>query len=155
MKINLIAIGKSIPTWVKQGYQEYAKRFSHHYQLNLIEIKEPTRSKSCDIQQLKQKEGQQLLAAVGKHDLVIALDVEGQCWDTHKLAQNLQAWHDDNQDISLLIGGPDGLSRDCLQAAPLKWSLSLLTLPHPLVRVVIAEQLYRAWSLNNNHPYHR
>ena len=141
MKITLIAIGKSMPAWVNQGYAEYEKRFPKDFQLNLIEIKESKPEKQ--------------LHAIPKNDVVIALDVTGQAFDTPQLAKQLNRWYQDGQNISLLIGGPDGLLPECLQASKVRWSLSPLTLPHPMVRIVIAEQLYRAWTILNNHPYHR
>ena len=88
-------------------------------------------------------------------DRVIALDVRGSAWSTEQLAEELSDWQMAGTNVSLLIGGPDGLSRDCLQRARQRWSLSALTLPHPLVRVVLAEQLYRAWTITAGHPYHR
>ena len=100
-------------------------------------------------------EGKQLLSKVLKNNKIITLEVTGKQWNTEQLANHLQTWHDESSDISLLIGGPDGLSEECMQAADFKWSLSHLTFPHPLVRVIVAEQLYRAWSIISHHPYHR
>ena len=96
-----------------------------------------------------------MLAALKPGNLVVALDVKGQAWSTEQLATHLQTWHNESRDVDFLVGGPDGLSETCLQKAALKVSLSNLTLPHPLVRIVIAEQLYRAWSILQGHPYHR
>ena len=96
-----------------------------------------------------------MLAAAPKNDLIIALDEHGKEWSTLELAKKLNTWHDEQQNASLLIGGADGLSKDCLQNASIIWSLSKLTLPHQLVRIFIAEQIYRAWSIINRHPYHR
>ena len=96
-----------------------------------------------------------MLAALAKDDKVIALDVQGKNWSTEQLAQNLSDWRMDGRNISLLVGGPDGLAGECLQRAESRWSLSALTLPHPLVRIILMEQLYRAWSIISNHPYHR
>lgn len=155
MKINLIAIGKRMPDWVNTGYQEYAKRLTSVLPLNLIEIPLAPRSKNSNITQLLQKEGAQMLANIPNDHFVVALDVPGQLWDTGKLAQKLQQWKLESQNISLLIGGPDGLAPSCLQRANLRWSLSPLTLPHPLVRIIVAEQIYRAWSILSGHPYHR
>lgn len=141
MKISLIAIGKNMPAWVNLGYAEYEKRLPKDYQLSLIELKESKSSKQIE--------------SIPKDDFVVALDVKGELWDTHQLSDKLHAWHEDSQNISLLVGGPEGLTPETLDRANLKWSLSPLTLPHPLVRVVVAEQLYRAWSILKNHPYHR
>jgi len=144
-----------MPSWICQGFQEYSKRLPAHLKLELVEIPLPHRSKNADLQRLKDEEAEKLLAAIPSHSHLIALDERGQAWNTQQLAAHLQRWMNESIDIALLIGGPDGLSEQCLKRAHQKWSLSLLTLPHPLVRVIIAEQLYRAWSLLNHHPYHR
>ncbi len=125
------------------------------YQLILKEIPTAKRAKSLTITKIAEIEGQNLLEAVPKNNLVIALDEHGKEWTTHELAKKISTWHLEQQDISLLIGGPDGLAKDLLKTVPIIWSLSKLTLPHQLVRVVVAEQIYRAWSIINNHPYHR
>lgn len=125
------------------------------YHLNLIEIAAIKRPKSANIEQIIILESQKLLASIPKNNLIIALDEHGQEWTTHQLARHLFGWHQDQQDISLLIGGPDGLAPSCLKSATVIWSLSQLTLPHQLVRIIVAEQIYRAWSIINNHPYHR
>lgn len=96
-----------------------------------------------------------MLAAISDRDRVVALDVKGKPWSTEQLASHLRDWQLGGDNISLLVGGPDGLAEECLARADQRWSLSALTLPHPLVRIVLAEQLYRAWTINNNHPYHR
>jgi len=155
MQINLIAVGKKMPTWVETAYQDYAKRLPTDFKLNLIEIAAIKRTKNINVEQLLIKEGEQLLANVAPGQCLIALDVKGQTWSTEQLAEKMQQWHDDARDISLLIGGPEGLSKESLQKAELRWSLSPLTFPHPLVRVILAEQLYRAWTILKNHPYHR
>ena len=155
-----ITLGAPFPTdkenfRVKEGYEEYAKRLPSGYTLKLTEITPEKRTKQADIPRITEKEGDKLLAAIQPGHLVVALDVLGQPWSTDQLAKSLKTWHDDNQNVDLLVGGPDGLSQQCLNKARLKWSLSPLTLPHPLVRIVVAEQLYRAWSILHNHPYHR
>lgn len=155
MKINLIAIGTKMPAWIQAGFKEYQKRLPREYQLNLIEIAAQQRTKNSNIKNITIEEGKQLLSKVPKNNRIIALEVTGKQWNTEQLANSLQAWHDENIDISLLIGGPDGLSEECLQSADFKWSLSHLTFPHMLVRVILAEQIYRAWSITSNHPYHR
>ncbi|MBS0349929.1 MAG: 23S rRNA (pseudouridine(1915)-N(3))-methyltransferase RlmH [Proteobacteria bacterium] len=153
MLIKLIAIGTKMPSWIQIGFQEYAQRLPSGYSLALKEIATPKRAKGSDINQLIISEGHKLLAAAT--DPIIALDCQGQLWDTPQLAKQLQFWHDSNLNPSFLIGGPDGLSQDCLKKAKHRWSLSPLTFPHSLVRVVVAEQIYRAWSIINHHPYHR
>ena len=155
MHIHLIAVGNRMPAWVEQGFNEYAKRLPPECSLTLIEIPAGKRGKSADLVRITEKEGQQMLAAIPKGALVVALEVTGRQWDTRQLAEKLGQWMQDGRDVALLVGGPEGLAPECLTRAEGKWSLSALTLPHPLVRVVLAEQLYRAWSVTQNHPYHR
>lgn len=155
MLIRILAIGTKMPGWVETGFQEYAKRFTGSCSLELCEIPAEKRTKNSDIPRLIEREGEKLLAAIKPGNQVIALDVKGHAWSTEQLATQVKAWQTSGRHIDLLIGGPDGLSLACLQKAELKWSLSPLTLPHPLVRIVLAEQLYRAVSILQNHPYHR
>ncbi|WP_102796714.1 23S rRNA (pseudouridine(1915)-N(3))-methyltransferase RlmH [Bowmanella denitrificans] len=155
MRLQLIAVGTKMPDWVDSGYQEYARRFSTDMPLQLVEIPAGKRGKNADIQRILHKEGEQMLAAVGKGNHIVTLEVTGKPWDTPELAKQMQRWQMDGRDVSLLVGGPEGLAPQCIAASSQKWSLSALTLPHPLVRILLAESLYRAWSLNNNHPYHR
>lgn len=155
MHIRLIAVGTKMPRWVEQGIDEYVKRLPPELKFELREIPLGKRGKGADIQRAIHTEGQQMLAAIGQHDRVIALDVKGKPWGTEQLAVELQGWQREGDNISLLVGGPDGLAPDCLLRAQQRWSLSALTLPHPIVRVILAEQLYRAWTINTNHPYHR
>lgn len=144
-----------MPKWVSTGFQEYAKRLSASINLELIEIPLPKRAKHTDIKPLMEREGKRMLAQITANDHVIALDVLGKQWNTQELAKQLQHWRELARDICLLIGGPEGLAQSCLEKADEQWSLSKLTLPHPLVRVLLAEQLYRAWSIICGHPYHR
>jgi 23S rRNA (pseudouridine1915-N3)-methyltransferase len=123
--------------------------------LVLREIPLPTRSKNSDTTKAIEKESEAMLAIIPAQERVIALDILGKPQTTTSIAQALQTWQMQGGNTSFLIGGPDGLSAACLARAQEKWSLSGLTLPHPIVRIVLAEQLYRAWSLLNNHPYHR
>jgi len=155
MRIRFIVVGKKMPAWIQSGYDEYARRLPREIKLDLIEIPLSHRSKNADVKRLLAKEGELMLAQVKESDFVISLDVNGQAISTEKLAIELQRWQALGTDISLLVGGPDGLSTECYQRTQWKWSLSPLTLPHPMVRVVIAEALYRAWSINAGHPYHR
>ena len=155
MHIRILAIGDKMPSWVKEGYLEYAKRFPPSCTLELVEIPAEKRAKNSDIARITQREGEKILSLIKPNNKVIALEVTGKAWSTEQLAHHLEAWHHEGQNIDLLIGGPDGLAKDCLQRADLKWSLSPLTLPHPLVRIVLAEQLYRALTIIQGHPYHR
>lgn len=155
MQITLIAIGNRMPAWVVQGYEEYARRMPNECSLQLIEITPARRNKGADIKRLVQQEGVRMLAAIPKQAFVLALEVTGKAWSTEQLAGQLDTWMREGQPIAMLVGGPEGLAPACQQRADVSWSLSNLTLPHPLVRVVIAEQLYRAMSILKNHPYHR
>lgn len=155
MQIQLVAVGSKMPSWVSQGFQEYSSRFPSDTRLVLKEIPAGKRGKNADIKRILHKEGEQIMSAIPQGNHIVALDVLGKSWDTHQLASQLTKWQLDGRNVSLIVGGPEGLAPECLAAAGQKWSLSPLTLPHPLVRIVIAESLYRAWSLNNNHPYHR
>jgi 23S rRNA (pseudouridine1915-N3)-methyltransferase len=155
MRISVLAVGSKMPGWVEQGVHEYRKRLPPEINFEIREIALGKRGKGADIKRAIATEGQQMLAAIPDADKVIALEVTGKHWSTDKLASELLAWQREGDNISLLVGGPDGLAPACLARASQLWSLSALTLPHPLVRIVLAEQLYRAWTINNNHPYHR
>jgi len=144
-----------MPAWVTQGYEEYARRLPRECRLRLVEIPPCKRRKALPVTRMQVEEGRQILAAIPQQARVVALDVRGQAWDTQTLATTVQDWMQVGRDIALLVGGPDGLSRDCLERADIRWSLSAHTLPHALVRVILAEQLYRAWSILAGHPYHR
>lgn len=154
MKIHLITIGQQMPHWVNDAVTEYNKRLPKNF-LQLIALPMPKRTKNSDLKKLVEKEGELLCNAIVKPGKVIVLDVQGQTWSTVDLANQLIKWQNHYQHINLLIGGPDGLAPQCYSSADEQWSLSSLTLPHPLVRILIVEQLYRAWSINQKHPYHR
>lgn len=155
MKIYLIAVGNRMPDWVNTAYAEYTRRMPKECQLNLLEINPGQRGKNADTARAMKAEAEKMHAAIPQGAKVIALDVKGQQWSTEKLATQLSAWMQDGRDVALLVGGPEGLDATCLSMAEQRWSLSSLTFPHPLVRVVLAEQLYRAMSILKNHPYHR
>lgn len=144
-----------MPSWVEQGYKEYAQRLPAEARLELKEIAPGKRGKNADIKRIIQDEGQRIIASVPKKSHVVVLDVKGKPWSTEQLSERLDAWMQSGQDISLMIGGPEGLSEECLALGREHWSLSSLTFPHPLVRIIVAEQLYRAWTVLKNHPYHR
>jgi 23S rRNA (pseudouridine1915-N3)-methyltransferase len=156
MKIRIIAIGQKMPVWVTAGYEEYAKRINDDCQLELLELPMQKRQKNNNnIEQLKDKEAKTILDAIKSNEKLVVLDVLGKPISTHQLSEYLKEWKMDGQNIAVVIGGPDGLASSVLNKADQKISLSKLTLPHPLVRVLLAEQLYRAWSINHGHPYHR
>jgi 23S rRNA (pseudouridine1915-N3)-methyltransferase len=155
MKGRLIAVGERAPTWVAQGFGEYQKRLSHWLPLELVEIEPGLRGKGRDAVRATFDEGQRVLAALPKSAQVIALDGRGTPWTSEQLAQRLEYWRGLGRDLALLIGGPEGHAPDVIARADEQWSLGPLTLPHMLVRLVAAEQLYRAAALLVNHPYHR
>jgi 23S rRNA (pseudouridine1915-N3)-methyltransferase len=155
MQIHLIAVGTRMPAWVTSGYEEYVRRMPRECSLRLVEIPLSKRRKTQSAQASRQEEGKAMLAAVPAQTIVVALDVRGKAWSTQTLVARLQDWLQAGRDIALLVGGPDGLAEECLARADMHWSLSPLTLPHALVRVLLAEQLYRAWSVVQGHPYHR
>lgn len=155
MKIKIIAVGSKMPNWVSDGFNEYKKRLNQDVVLELVEIEAKKRGKNSDIKRITDSEGELMLAAVQRGEKIVTLDIPGVKYTTENLACELSNWQTDGRDVALLIGGPEGLSDACKKAAETSWSLSPLTLPHPLVRIIVAESLYRAWSLNNNHPYHR
>lgn len=155
MKIRLLAIGTKMPEWVTIGYEDYAKRLVDDVRLELVEIPAGKRAKNSDLIRLTEKEGEAQLTALAPQDHVVALEVGGCAWSTEDLSQNLARWLQEGRNISLLVGGPEGLAPAARARANQLWSLSPLTLPHPLVRVLLAEQIYRAWTLLKGHPYHR
>lgn len=155
MKLKILCIGTKMPSWVNEGVSEYVKRLPKDMSFEIVELPLAARSKNADIKRLVQKETDSLLSHIQPQDHVIALEVKGQNWSTEKLASNLESWQMNGQNVILLIGGPDGLGDACRERANQLWSLSALTLPHPIVRVVLAEQIYRAWTVTQNHPYHR
>lgn len=155
MRISIIAAGTRMPAWVEQGVAEYSRRMPRDLKLQWHEIPLARRSRDSRPEQLRAREGEHMLKAVAPGDRVIALDVRGESLSTEQLARQLQAWRMSGDNYSLLIGGPDGLDPGCLRRADQCWSLSAMTLPHTLVRILLAEQFYRAWTITTNHPYHR
>lgn len=155
MRIKLIAVGTKMPKWITDGFTDYSKRLPKDFSLELVEIPMSPRGKNTDIAKAIRKEGDAMLDAIPANDRVIAMEVLGKEWSTEQLAEQSENWRMEGNNISLLVGGPDGLDPRCGARADRLWSLSKLTLPHPIVRVILAEQIYRAWTLMNNHPYHR
>ncbi|MCG6937465.1 MAG: 23S rRNA (pseudouridine(1915)-N(3))-methyltransferase RlmH [Gammaproteobacteria bacterium] len=155
MKINLIATGNKMPGWVEQASQDFIKRLPPEIKINSILLPLVKRGKNPDIPRIIRDESQKLLAAVPRDSLLVVLDVLGHPVTTMKLSSMLEMWLQQAQDVSIIIGGPDGVSDELLSRAALTLSLSALTFPHTLVRVILLEQIYRAWSILHNHPYHR
>lgn len=154
MQIHLIAVGNKMPDWVQQGYNEYARRLPRECELVLKEVA-PDKRRSGDIARITREEGERMLLALPPRAYVVTLDIPGKPWTTTDLAKALNRWFGNGQPVALMVGGPEGLADEVRDKAQESWSLSPLTFPHPLVRVIVAEQIYRAWSLLNNHPYHR
>ena len=155
MKARLIAIGERAPDWVASGYAEYEKRLSHWLPLELVEITPGLRGKHRDVVRATQDEGARVLAALPKNAQVVVLDGRGKPWSSEQLAARMEHWRGQGRDLAFLIGGPEGHAAEVIARADERWSLGPLTLPHMLVRLVLAEQLYRAAAMLANHPYHR
>jgi 23S rRNA (pseudouridine1915-N3)-methyltransferase len=155
MKCRLVAAGTRLPDWVNEGFREYQKRLRTPLVLELVEIPVATRRAGENPQRAIAREGDNMLAALGREDYVVALEVAAKSMTTSQLSAWLAQRLREAQPLALLIGGPDGLAESCRARANQSWSLSPLTLPHGLVRVVLAEQIYRAMSMLAGHPYHR
>lgn len=155
MKIKIIAVGKKMPSWVVEGFEEYSKRLKGKENLQLIEIPLSTRGKNADIPRLMKKEGDAMLAATKSEDWVVALAIDGKSFSTEAFSNQIKLWQEKGGNLVFFIGGPEGLAEQCLQRANQRISFSQFTLPHPLVRIVLIEQLYRGFSLIAGHPYHK
>lgn len=155
MRIRILTITHKSPKWIQEGYLEYAKRLPASCMVELIEIPAEKRSANADLQRITEREGDKILSAIKPNHRIIALDSKGTMWTTETLAAQLSGWMQDGRHIDLLVGGPEGLAASCLKRAEFTWSLSLLTFPHILVKLILAEQIYRAHSILQQHPYHR
>ena len=155
MKLLVIAVGQRVPDWAQTAWADYAKRFPPELRLELKAIKTEPRSGGKTTEQIMTAERQRIEAAIPSGTRVVALDERGSALTTAALAAKLSQWQGQGGDVALLIGGPDGLHPALRQAAHERIRLSDLTLPHAMVRVLLVEQLYRAWSINAGHPYHR
>jgi 23S rRNA (pseudouridine1915-N3)-methyltransferase len=155
LRLSLITASNRQPEWVEQGADDYAKRLRGRCTLEIKTVPLARRTATAPVERAVQDEGERLLAQVPPGAHVVALLEAGKPWSTKDLAAKLESWMRRGAPVALLVGGPDGLSPDCAARANERWSLSNLTLPHGLVRIVAAEALYRAWSLLENHPYHR
>ncbi|WP_027468331.1 23S rRNA (pseudouridine(1915)-N(3))-methyltransferase RlmH [Deefgea rivuli] len=155
MKLQLIAVGHKMPNWISEGYAEYAKRMPRDFTLTLTELKPDKRISARTPQQVMAEEADRILAAIPDGARVLALDERGANWTTMKLAEQMKDWQIDGRETVFIIGGTDGLDPRIKQRADQLLQLSAMTMPHGMVRVLLAEQLYRAVSIINNHPYHR
>ncbi|MCB6183882.1 23S rRNA (pseudouridine(1915)-N(3))-methyltransferase RlmH [Leeia sp. TBRC 13508] len=155
MKLSLLAVGQKQPGWMEEGYKEYAKRMPREWPLQLIELKPEKRVGGKTAEQVMAAEKVRILDALPKSARLVAMDERGARWTTMDLAKQMEAWQQDGRDVAFVIGGADGLDPEVKQRADQLLALSPMTLPHGLARVMLAEQLYRAVSILNNHPYHR
>ena len=155
MAMRVLAVGTRVPAWVQAGFADYARRLSGPYRLELTEITPARWTRANDRDRLKREEGERLLGAAPRQALLVALDVEGRMRTSEALARDLETWLAAGRPLTFLVGGAEGLADACLEAAFDRWSLSPLVFPHALVRVMLAEQLYRAYSTLSGQPYHR
>lgn len=155
MHVRLLAVGDRQPDWIDSGFQAFSARLPRQWQFRLDEINSARRKKNRSVAGAKDDEGERLLGKVKGAEFVVLLDERGTQFTSVEFSTRLGDWQALGQDLVFIIGGPDGVSHAVGQRANLCWSLSRLTLPHGLVRVLFVEQLYRAWSLANGHPYHR
>ncbi|MGI9295540.1 MAG: 23S rRNA (pseudouridine(1915)-N(3))-methyltransferase RlmH [Pseudomonadales bacterium] len=155
MKIRILAFGQRMPGWIDSGADDYLQRMSGGLRVSLTSLPLEKRSKAQSLDKIRQREDAKMLSSVKPDECVIALDQRGKQWSTEGLAASLRDWQMSGRDYCLLIGGPEGLGANSLARADIRWSLAQLTLPHPLVRIIVLEQLYRAWTINTGHPYHR
>jgi 23S rRNA (pseudouridine1915-N3)-methyltransferase len=155
MKLTIVAVGHRMPDWVMQGFDEYAKRMPPELRIALREVKPEQRASGRTASSVMAAERARIEATLPKGARIVALDEHGRDWTTVQLAQQLPRWQQDGRDVAFVIGGADGLDPAIKAQADLLLRLSSLTLPHAMVRVLLAEQLYRAWSITQNHPYHR
>ncbi|KTD51514.1 rRNA large subunit methyltransferase [Legionella quinlivanii] len=154
-KITIIACGNKMPSWVNEGVKEYTKRLKEATSLNLVEIPLGKRSSPSDLSRVMEKEAELILSAIPSSSYVIAMAIDGKQFSSETLAAKVEKLQLGNSHVCFIIGGPEGLSTEVLARANEHWSLSQLTLPHPLVRIILLESLYRAWSIIQNHPYHK
>ncbi len=155
MKLLVLSVSGRQPQWISDGWLEYAKRLRAPLRLELVELPLARRSAAAPVHRAIEQEGERLLAAVPRDARVVALDERGEMWSTLALAERVRRWQQSGAPVCFLVGGPDGLAARCVERADASWALSRLTLPHGLVRIVVAEALYRAASVLEGRPYHR
>ena len=154
MRLRVLAVGQRMPAWVEDGVAEYSRRMPREYAVEWVDIA-PAKRGNGSPQRYREKEGEVILSRLAKTDHLVALDVSGSTISTENISDRFDQWQMQGQHVSIVIGGPDGLDAAVLQRAAEQWSFGRITLPHPLVRIILAEQLYRAWSVQAGHPYHR
>ena len=154
MRLRVLAVGHKMPAWVDQGVEEYARRMPREMPVQWLDIP-PAKRGSATPEQYREQEAEAIKSQLKGKDYVVALDIAGKGVSTELIAKRFDRWQMQGDQVSIVIGGPDGLHPQILKCAKERWSLGQITLPHPLVRVILAEQLYRAWSVQAGHPYHR
>lgn len=155
MKVRLLSVSHKQPGWVVEGAQEYARRLPREWGFEIVEVRPEARTAGATKERVQAAEAERLRSKLGKGARIVALDERGEAWSTQELATRLQRWQQEGRDVTLVVGGADGLDAQFLAEASPRVSLSALTLPHGLVRILVVEQLYRAVSLQKGHPYHR
>ena len=155
MRINILAIESKRPAWAQKAFESYQDRFDRSIQIEWSGIKPEKHYKSLDTKKIINKESSKLISSVKDGEIIISLDKQGTSWSTLELKKKFNEWLSSSTNVSFIIGGPDGLNSKCLNLSNEVWSLSSLTFPHSIVPVIVIEQLYRVWSINKNHPYHR
>lgn len=155
MKVRIVSPANKMPEWVESACLEFQKRLDENFKLSFVDIPLNTRGKNADLNRLIEKEAKAMLAATEQQDWVIALTIDGKSFSSEGFAKQLADWQSLGKNITIFIGGPEGLHESCIARANQEISLSALTLPHPLVRVVLVEQLYRAQCILKGHPYHK
>ncbi len=155
LRVDLVAVGTRPPSWVQQGVDQYVSRLQRQCRFTTIEIRTANRKRTQPVAHYQEQESKAILAAIESGAKVVAMDRSGKNWSTEQVAKNISDWSQFTNHLQFIIGGPDGLAKRCISASDEIWSLSNLTFPHFLVRVMLAEQIYRAMMLNANHPYHK
>jgi 23S rRNA (pseudouridine1915-N3)-methyltransferase len=155
VRLIILAVGTRMPGWVTEAFGDFAKRMPRDCPIELVEVKAEPRTSGKTAEQMMAAEAERLRAALPSRARLVILDERGDDIDTRDLAKRLTRWQGEGDDVALVIGGPDGLDAAFKSAAVERLRLSSLTLPHAMVRVLLAEALYRAWSVTRNHPYHR
>jgi len=154
MHVLIVAVGQKIPSWIQEGIHDFAKRMPPEWRFEIKAIKTPLRG-SQSVDQLMSLERSRLESLIPKGAWTVALDERGEAWTTHQFAERFQQWQGQGRDIVFLIGGPDGIQSEWRQQCDVRMRLSHMTLPHAMARLLLVEQIYRAWSVLTQHPYHR
>jgi len=155
MNIKIISIEKRRPSWAIEAFKEYEKRFNNSVFVEWQGYKPIRKAGTLNKKEVLRKEGVKILSGIKKRGIIISLDRKGEVWDTEKLKKEMDKWQMKSKNLFFLIGGPNGLSKECIEKSDVSWSLSALTFPHSFVPLLVLEQIYRVWSINQKHPYHK